>query len=86
MYWRWRWAWTVGIALGGRLINSSMVAQTRTTGTPFSAVPGAIGAEDVSGPYGYVAEVDAGRFQKFRPRPGANPATLIGNPVYSAWK
>jgi len=34
----------------------------------------------------YVAEVDAGRFQKFRPRPGANPATLIGKPVYSAWK
>jgi hypothetical protein len=32
----------------------------------------------------YVAEVDAGRFQKFRPRPGANPATLIGKPVYSA--
>jgi sugar lactone lactonase YvrE len=34
----------------------------------------------------YVAEVDAGRFQKFRPRPGANPATLIGKPVYSAWQ
>jgi hypothetical protein len=34
----------------------------------------------------YVAEVDAGRFQKFRPRPGAHPATLIGKPVYSAWK
>lgn len=34
----------------------------------------------------YVAEVDAGRFQKFRPRPGANPAMLIGKPVYSAWK
>jgi DNA-binding beta-propeller fold protein YncE len=34
----------------------------------------------------YVAEVDAGRFQKFRPRAGANPATLIGKPVYSAWK
>jgi DNA-binding beta-propeller fold protein YncE len=34
----------------------------------------------------YVAEVDAGRFQKFRPRPGANPAYLIGKPVYSAWK
>jgi len=33
----------------------------------------------------YVAEVDAGRFQKFRPRPGANPAYLIGKPVYSAW-
>jgi len=34
----------------------------------------------------YVAEVDAGRFQKFRPRRGANPAMLIGKPVYSAWK
>src|SRR5687768_11954427 len=34
----------------------------------------------------YVAEVDAGRFQKFRPRPGANPATLIGKPIYSAWQ
>jgi DNA-binding beta-propeller fold protein YncE len=34
----------------------------------------------------YVAEVDAGRFQKFRPRPGANPAALLGKPVYSAWR
>ena len=34
----------------------------------------------------YVAEVDAGRFQKFRPRAGADPATLIGKPVYSAWQ
>jgi DNA-binding beta-propeller fold protein YncE len=34
----------------------------------------------------YVAEVDAGRFQKFRPRAGANPAYLIGRPVYSAWQ
>jgi hypothetical protein len=34
----------------------------------------------------YVAEVDAGRFQKFRPRAGANPLTLIGKPVYSAWR
>jgi DNA-binding beta-propeller fold protein YncE len=34
----------------------------------------------------YVAEVDAGRFQKFRPRPGANPAYLIGKPVYSSWQ
>jgi DNA-binding beta-propeller fold protein YncE len=34
----------------------------------------------------YVAEVDAGRFQKFRPRPGANPATLIAKPIYSAWR
>jgi hypothetical protein len=34
----------------------------------------------------YVAEVDAGRFQKFRPRAGANPAALIGKPIYSAWR
>jgi DNA-binding beta-propeller fold protein YncE len=34
----------------------------------------------------YVAEVDAGRFQKFRPRAGAHPATLIGKPLYSAWR
>ena len=34
----------------------------------------------------YVAEVDAGRFQKFRPRAGANPAALIGKPIYSAWQ
>ena len=34
----------------------------------------------------YVAEVDAGRFQKFRPRPGANPAYLIGKPVDAAWR
>jgi len=34
----------------------------------------------------YLAEVDSGRFQKFTPRPGANPATLAGKPIYSAWK
>ena len=34
----------------------------------------------------YVAEVDAGRFQKFRPRAGANPATLVAKPLYSAWR
>jgi hypothetical protein len=34
----------------------------------------------------YLAEVDAGRFQKFRPRAGANPAALIGKPVYAAWR
>src|SRR5262245_15184053 len=34
----------------------------------------------------YVAEVDSGRFQKFRPRPGANPVTLVGKPIYSAWQ
>jgi hypothetical protein len=34
----------------------------------------------------YVAEVDSGRAQKFRPRAGANPAFLVSKPVYSAWK
>ncbi len=34
----------------------------------------------------YVAEVDAGRFQKFKPREGANPLALIGRPVYAAWQ
>ena len=34
----------------------------------------------------YIAEVGGGRVQKFRPRQGANPAYLVGRPVYSAWK
>ena len=34
----------------------------------------------------YLAEVDSGRFQKFTPRAGANPRTLVGKPIYSAWK
>jgi peptidylamidoglycolate lyase len=32
----------------------------------------------------YVAEVNSGRFEKFRPRKGANPAFLVGQPVKSA--
>jgi hypothetical protein len=34
----------------------------------------------------YVAEVDSGRAQKFKPRAGANPAFLVSKPIYSAWK
>ena len=34
----------------------------------------------------YVAEVDSGRVQKFRPRPGVNAAFLVSKPVYSAWQ
>ena len=34
----------------------------------------------------YTASVDSGLFQKFTPRAGANPAYLIGKPVYSAWQ
>lgn len=33
----------------------------------------------------YVAEVGGGRVQKFTPRPGARPETMVGKPVYSAW-
>ena len=33
----------------------------------------------------YVAEVDNGGAQKYRPRPGANPAFLVGKPIRSAW-
>lgn len=33
----------------------------------------------------YVAEVNAGRFQKYRPRPGVNPDFLVGQPVRAAW-
>jgi sugar lactone lactonase YvrE len=32
----------------------------------------------------YVAEVNSGRFEKFRPRKGANPAFLVGQPIRSA--
>jgi hypothetical protein len=34
----------------------------------------------------YVAEVDSGRVQKFKPRAGVNSAFLVSKPVYSAWK
>ena len=34
----------------------------------------------------YTAEVGNGRVQKFRPRAGANPAMLVGPPVYAAWQ
>jgi len=34
----------------------------------------------------YVAEVDAGRVQKFHPKAGANSEFLVAKPVYSAWK
>jgi len=34
----------------------------------------------------YVAEVDNGRVQKFKPRQSVNSAFLVSKPVYSAWK
>ncbi len=41
----------VGISLGGRLRTPGAEAETATTDTSASAVPDAIGAEDISGPY-----------------------------------
>jgi hypothetical protein len=34
----------------------------------------------------YTAEVHSGRPQKFVPKPGADPATLVGQPMRVAWK
>jgi sugar lactone lactonase YvrE len=34
----------------------------------------------------YLAEVNNGRAEKFRPRAGANPAYVVGQPIRSAWK
>jgi hypothetical protein len=34
----------------------------------------------------YTAEVSNGKFQKFRPRKGANPEFLVGKPLRVAWK
>lgn len=34
----------------------------------------------------YVAEVGGGRVQKYIPRAGARPETMVGKPVYSAWR
>jgi sugar lactone lactonase YvrE len=34
----------------------------------------------------YVAKTENGRVQKFRPRKGANPDYLVGQPVRAAWK
>lgn len=33
----------------------------------------------------YTAEVFNGRAQKFRPKKGADPAQLVGQPVRAAW-
>ena len=102
-------ALTVGL-VAGVLIGTRLAPQTpdgegsatAAAATAFAAVPGAIGAEDVSGPYDaadwpknlstlpegnlYTASVDSGLFQKFTPRVGANPAFLMSKGIYSAWQ
>ena len=34
----------------------------------------------------YMAEVNNGRAQKLRPRAGANPDFIVGQPVRAAWR
>jgi hypothetical protein len=53
-------------------------------------LPGSVGgihgiSTDQEG-YLYTAGVSAGGFNKFTPRAGANPAYMVGKPVYSAWQ
>ena len=61
-----------------------------TPGAPWAIFPGGLwGVHGISVDQEgnlYVAEVDAGRVQKFMPRAGANPEFLVAKPVYSAWK
>ena len=66
----------LGVAAGGRLMNAPAEAQTAATTAPvsFSAVPGAIGAEDVSGPY----EVQEGWPQDLATLPGHEKWTYGG--------
>src|SRR5580692_5412621 len=66
----------LGVAVGGRLMNAPAEAQTAATTAPvsFSAVTGAVGAEDVSGPY----EVQAGWPQDLATLPGHDKWTYGG--------
>src|SRR5438477_10721543 len=41
----------IGITVGDRIVSPPAGAQMETSAASFSAVPGAIGAEDISGPY-----------------------------------
>src|SRR5258708_4717350 len=41
----------IGVAGGSRFMNPPAEAQTAATPASFGAVPGAVGAEDISGPY-----------------------------------
>src|ERR1700682_1083215 len=64
----------VGIAGGSRLMSPPAEAQMATAPTSFSAVPGAIGAEDISGPY----EVQEGWPQDLSTLPGHEKWTYGG--------
>src|SRR5579885_2234475 len=64
----------IGIIAGSRLMNPAAEAQTAPTPVSFSAVPGAIGAEDISGPY----EVQQGWPKDLATLPGHEKWTFGG--------
>jgi hypothetical protein len=64
----------VGVAGGSRLMSPPAEAQMAAAPTSFSAVPGAIGAEDISGPY----EVQEGWPQDLSTLPGHENWTYGG--------
>ena len=85
------------VVVTAALLSFGLLGIHATQSQPRAAATAAVTvfASGLEGPRGlkwgpdgnlYVAEVDSGRFQKFRPRAGANPATLIGKPIYSAWQ
>jgi hypothetical protein len=64
----------LGIAAGSRLMNPRAQAQATTPGASYGAVPGAVGAEDISGPY----EVVQGWPQDLATLPGHDKWTYGG--------
>src|SRR5258708_26987129 len=70
----------MGLAIGAagvsRFMNPPAEAQTAATPASFSAVPGAIGAEDISGPY----EVQEGWPKDLATLPGHEKGTYGGAP------
>ena len=65
---------TIAIAGGSRVLTPPAEAQTQPAATPsFSAVPGAIGAQDISGPY----EVQAGWPKDLATLPGQDRKSVV---------
>ena len=67
-------------------LNGSLIYSWGTIGNFPGTVWGVHGMSTDQEGNLYVAEVDSGRFQKFVPRPGANPAYLISKPVKAVWQ
>ena len=84
---------TTVVLVGDRL---NRVEGQQVPGAGFAAIPGVTGRQDIFGPYEPVRSWprpmsdsllnhENGRIQKFRPRPGANPAFLVGKPWKGVW-